>query len=69
MRGHAQMIPFGLRRPIISIISHDKMRFFLKDINCLEWGIDVKSHNFEKKLDMLISNVHKNKKIFSNLCP
>jgi|DEB0MinimDraft_12_1074336.scaffolds.fasta_scaffold00043_18 polysaccharide pyruvyl transferase WcaK-like protein len=64
MRGHAQMIPFGLRRPIISIISHDKMRFFLKDINCLEWGIDVKSHNFEKKLDMLISNVHKNKKIY-----
>lgn len=64
MRGHAQMIPFGLRRPIISIISHNKMRFFLEDINCLEWGIDVKSNNFENKLKMLISNLDKNKKIY-----
>src|SRR5690606_24422804 len=32
LRGHAQMIPFGLRRPIVSVISHDKLGFFLEDI-------------------------------------
>jgi polysaccharide pyruvyl transferase WcaK-like protein len=61
MRGHAQMIPFGLRRPIISIISHDKMRFFLEDINCKEWGVDVNEVDFAQKLDNLIFDVAQNK--------
>ena len=37
MRGHAQMIPFGLGVPIFSIITHDKLTFFLNDINKPEW--------------------------------
>lgn len=41
MRGHAQMIPFGLRRPILSLISHDKMRFLLDDIQRPAWGVEV----------------------------
>lgn len=41
MRGHAQMIPFGCGNPIFSIISHDKMRYFLEDIGHSEWGADV----------------------------
>ena len=41
LRGHAQMIPFGLRRPIISVISHDKMGWFLDDIGHREWGVEV----------------------------
>lgn len=32
MRGHAQMIPFGLNCGILSLGSHDKMRWFLEDI-------------------------------------
>ena len=50
MRGHAQMIPFGCCTPILSIISHDKMNWFLEDINHTEWGIDVLSKNFEQEL-------------------
>ena len=45
MRGHSQMIPFGLRKPIMSLISHDKMAFLLEDINRPEWGIEVQ-HDF-----------------------
>lgn len=41
MRGHAQMIPFGCGQPILSLISHDKMRWFLDDIHKPEWGIEV----------------------------
>lgn len=50
MRGHAQMIPFGCNTPILSIISHDKMQWFLDDINHPEWGVDVNDSDFETKL-------------------
>lgn len=45
MRGHSQMIPFGMGNAIISLISHDKLAFFLEDIDHLEWGIDIHSKN------------------------
>nr|MDT0526937.1 polysaccharide pyruvyl transferase family protein [Streptomyces sp. DSM 41633] len=41
MRGHAGMIPFGCGTPIISLISHPKMAYFLSDIERPEWGISV----------------------------
>lgn len=50
MRGHAQMIPFGCCTPILSIVSHDKMQWFLDDIAHPEWGVDVRSSDFESQL-------------------
>jgi len=50
MRGHAQMIPFGCNTPILSIISHDKLAWFLADINHPEWGIEIHDKDFESKL-------------------
>lgn len=50
MRGHAQMIPFGCGTPILSIVSHEKMRYFIEDINHPEWGIDINDPNFEVEL-------------------
>jgi hypothetical protein len=50
MRGHAQMIPFGCLTPILSIVSHDKMNWFLEDICHPEWGVDVLQQNFESNL-------------------
>lgn len=41
MRGHATMIPFGLGTPVLSLISHPKMRYFLEDIERPEWGFSV----------------------------
>lgn len=41
MRGHAQMIPFGCGNAIFSIVSHDKLGFFLDDIGHREWGADI----------------------------
>jgi polysaccharide pyruvyl transferase WcaK-like protein len=46
MRGHAQMIPFGCNTPIVSVVSHEKMRWFLNDIKRPEWGADVLSDTF-----------------------
>ena len=50
MRGHAQMIPFGCHTPILSIISHDKMQWFLNDIHHPEWGVEINDDDFEDKL-------------------
>lgn len=50
MRGHAQMIPFGVGTPIISLIAHDKMGWFLDDIGHPEWGVDFTDPNFAERL-------------------
>lgn len=41
MRGHAQMIPFGLNCEIISLGSHDKMKWFLDDIEADDWYVEL----------------------------
>lgn len=60
MRGHAQMIPFGCGTPILSIVSHDKMQWFLDDIGHPEWGVDVQDPGFELKLMLLANNLYDN---------
>jgi hypothetical protein len=50
MRGHAQMIPFGLGAPILSLIAHDKLGWFLDDIGHPEWGVDVTRADFPDAL-------------------
>lgn len=41
MRGHSQLIPFGMRKKILSVISHDKLKYFLQDIGHEEWGMEI----------------------------
>ncbi len=50
MRGHAQMIPFGMGAPILSLVSHNKMRWFLEDIEHPEWAIEVQGENVEEEI-------------------
>ncbi len=54
MRGHAQLIPFGCERPIISVVSHNKLQYFLDDIQAPHWGIDINQPNLP---DMLFHKV------------
>jgi|GEM_PF-715342 len=58
MRGHATMVPFGLGTPVVSLVSHPKMRYFLDDVGRSEWGIDVADPRLadrltERALDVL----------------
>jgi len=57
MRGHAQMIPFGLGVPIFSIISHDKMQFFLDDIGKPDWGVEIDDQKLDDRLVELLEHV------------
>ena len=44
------MIPFGCLTPTVSIISHNKLKWFLEDIGHEEWGVDIQENQFEQKL-------------------
>lgn len=62
MRGHAQMIPFGLNCEIISLGTHDKMRWFLEDINAVDWYVNLRDDP-EHLNDRLLSRfevIHEN---------
>ena len=49
-RGHAQMIPFGLDISILSLVSHDKLIYFLNDINENGRAIEIKSNRLKSEL-------------------
>ena len=39
-RGHAQMIPFGLGCKIVSLVSHEKLKWFLEDMGLEDFGVE-----------------------------
>ena len=65
-RGHAQMIPFSLGCKILTPISHNKLKWFLDDIQLNEFGIEendselgdklIKQYTQQEKLDW--ENIH-----------
>jgi lipopolysaccharide biosynthesis glycosyltransferase len=57
MRGHAGMIPFGVGTPIVSLVSHPKLRFFLEDVGHTEWGITVDDPGLAERLADLVRDV------------
>ena len=57
MRGHSQIIPFGQNKKVVSLISHDKLRWFLEDVEMENTGIDVNDKGLHDKLLHLIDQV------------
>ena len=57
MRGHAGMIPFGVGTPIVSLVSHPKLRYFLEDVEHQEWGIAIDEPGLGGRLDELVRAV------------
>ncbi len=53
-RGHCQMIPFSLGCKIISLISHNKLKWFLDDTNLNEYGIEESDSALKEKVLSLI---------------
>ena len=50
MRGHAQMIPFGLNCKIISLGSHNKLKWFLEDIDATDWYVDINDPHLKESI-------------------
>ncbi|WP_051681684.1 glycosyltransferase [Cellulomonas sp. HZM] len=57
MRGHAGMIPFGLGTPIVSLVSHPKLRYFLEDVGRPEWAVEVSEKHLGARLTELATDV------------
>lgn len=49
-RGHAQLIPFGVGTPAISVYLHDKFRYFAADIERPDWVVDPQRDDFPDAL-------------------
>lgn len=67
MRGHAQMIPFGLNCEIITLGSHDKMRWFLEDIDALDWYVDL-THDTDRiceKIIQIFEEIHEKENLYT----
>lgn len=60
MRGHSQMIPFGFNKPIISLISHDKLKFFLDDLDLNDFGIDLNSGSLFDQFSTILTRIEEN---------
>ncbi|MBV9420677.1 MAG: polysaccharide pyruvyl transferase family protein [Alphaproteobacteria bacterium] len=50
IRGHAQTIAFGLGVPIISVVTHNKLQWFLDDIGHPDWGVETREEDFPDRL-------------------
>jgi len=62
-RGHGQMIPFGIGSLFISLISHNKLAYFLQDVDMTEQGIEVITKNISKLLVERVQETDKNRSI------
>lgn len=49
-RGHGQMIPFACGCKLLTPISHDKLFWFLQDVNLEQFGIEEADENLSEKL-------------------
>ena len=67
MRGHSQAIPFGQGCRIISLISHDKLAWFLEDIGMPELGIEVLEEDLEEKLISLVEKYETSSNLYDQL--
>jgi len=49
-RGHGQMVPFAVGCKVISPVSHDKLNWFLEDVEMEEFGVDEGDDELFEKL-------------------
>lgn len=50
MRGHAQLIAYGCRTPVVSLASHEKLRWFCRDVELEDLCVDVNDPSLEARL-------------------
>ncbi len=57
MRGHSNIIAFGMKVPFISIGSHNKNRFFLHEINEEKYLVDLRDFKNIENCDIIIKKI------------
>lgn len=62
-RGHANICPFGMRIPIISLVSHPKNIGFMKKINFDSYSINCDDPTLASKLSNLVDSIDENYRV------
>jgi len=60
MRGHAQMIPFGLGVPFISLITHPKLQWFADDVLFHKYCLEITDKEFVNKAIFFVEEIFLN---------
>jgi polysaccharide pyruvyl transferase WcaK-like protein len=56
-RGHANICPFGINVPIISLVSHDKNLGFMNEIRFKDYAINVSDPQLASNLTSLVKSI------------
>ena len=56
-RGHANICPFGLNVPIISLVSHQKNIGFMKKVGFANYALDVGDQDLHNKLISMVKTI------------
>lgn len=62
-RGHGQMIPFGWNSLFLSLISHNKLKYFLEDTSLHDLGQEIIVYQLRKKIVDKVKQIIKNRGI------
>lgn len=50
MRGHGVMLPYGLGVPVIGVVHHDKVKFFLEQVGLSDYAIDIDAEALPERM-------------------
>lgn len=54
MRGHGVMLPYGIGVPVMGIINHHKVRYFLEEVKLGDQTVDLEDPHMEGKVNELV---------------
>lgn len=60
-RGHAQMVPFGMGTMPVSVMVHNKLRWFAEDLDRPQWVIDPRTEDLATRLPVVINEAFENR--------
>lgn len=64
MRGHGVMLPYGIGIPVMGIINHQKVRYFLEEVKLGDQTVDLEDVHMEDKVDELIKDFENDRDAF-----
>jgi len=65
-RGHANICPFGLNVPIISLVSHPKNIGFMRKVGFSNYAVNVNDYDLHSKLLDMIESIDENYIVLQN---
>ncbi len=64
MRGHGVMLPYGIGVPVMGIINHYKVRYFLEEVKLGDQTVDLEDPHMEGKVDELVKHFENDRDAF-----